>query len=95
MTSIDGSTGWRTLKQKLSFKGLGCCGALWSPTRAPITILDHSQQHHDHEEQEQEHQPMMLMMMMMQETHQEPLRPSLGCDNFPGKYFNNDTQLYH
>jgi len=31
---------WTSLKQRLGFKGMGCCGATWRPTSSTLTIME-------------------------------------------------------
>lgn len=33
MNGLERSRRWNNLKQRLGFKGMGCCGAIWSRTR--------------------------------------------------------------
>ncbi|XP_062104660.1 uncharacterized protein LOC133815911 [Humulus lupulus] len=48
----DRSTTWSSIKQRLGLKGIGCCGATWSPTSSTLTIMETLQEdeeeHHNH-----------------------------------------------
>ncbi|CAK7349041.1 unnamed protein product [Dovyalis caffra] len=59
MNSLDGitMTGWKNLKQRLSFKGLGCCGGTsWSSTTPAMPFIDIEEEEDD---QEVEEEPVM------------------------------------
>ncbi|GMY09807.1 zinc-binding protein A33-like isoform X3 [Fagus crenata] len=43
---------WTNLKQRLGFKGMGCCGATWSPTSSTLTILE-TQEEEDQDMEEE------------------------------------------
>ncbi|KDP30811.1 hypothetical protein JCGZ_13754 [Jatropha curcas] len=52
MNGVDGIALWKNLKQRLSFKGLGCCGSTWSPRTTIRTIIQE-------EEEEEEEEPII------------------------------------
>lgn len=41
---------WKNLKQRLRFKGIGCCGSSWSYNASSMSILEEI--HHEEEEEE-------------------------------------------
>ncbi|EEF37073.1 E3 ubiquitin-protein ligase RNF8 [Ricinus communis] len=53
MNGPDAITKWKNLKQLLSFKGLGCCGATWTPRTTIRTIIE--------EESDQEEEPIIII----------------------------------
>ncbi|XP_050206548.1 uncharacterized protein LOC126656105 [Mercurialis annua] len=60
MNGSDAITRWQSLKQRLPFKGLGCCGPTWSSRRATTTIraiIEEDDHDHDHDQDEE---PIML-----------------------------------
>lgn len=40
MNGVDGFMLWKNLKQRLSFKSLGCCGSTWTPRATIRTIIE-------------------------------------------------------
>ncbi|XP_059451876.1 uncharacterized protein LOC132182604 [Corylus avellana] len=44
---------WTSLKQRLGFKGMGCCGATWRPTSSTLTIMEALQEQEDQQHMEQ------------------------------------------
>ncbi|KAJ4842892.1 hypothetical protein Tsubulata_013849 [Turnera subulata] len=46
MNGPDGITGWKGLKQRLSFnfKALGCCGAIWSPRTPTMPVIEEEEE---------------------------------------------------
>ncbi|KAJ8749259.1 hypothetical protein K2173_018738 [Erythroxylum novogranatense] len=62
MNGLDGIRNWKILKRRLWYKGLGCCGASWSPR----TIIEEA----EHEQDDNEEEPIMLRVPVIdREVH--------------------------
>ena len=74
MEGRDHGGRWRNLKQRLGFKGMGCCRATWSPTSSTLAILEN---HHEEEEEEEEEEELDLVTNVnvnvnVNDVHQAP-----------------------
>ncbi|KAF3975202.1 hypothetical protein CMV_001545 [Castanea mollissima] len=71
MEGRDHGGRWRNLKQRLGFKGMGCCRATWSPTSSTLAILEN----HEEEEEEEEESELVTNVNVnvnVNHVHQAP-----------------------
>lgn len=48
MDGADRIGRWTSIKQRLGLKGMGCCGATWSPSPSTLTIIETLEEEHHH-----------------------------------------------
>ena len=69
MEGRDQEGRWRNLKQRLGFRGMGCCSATWSPTSSTLAILEN---HKEEEEEEEELDLVSNVNVNVNDVHQAP-----------------------
>lgn len=57
MNGTDRRRRWTSIKQRLGLKGMGCCGATWSPSSSTLTIMETLQEEVGAEDEVEHHQP--------------------------------------
>ncbi|KAJ4976356.1 hypothetical protein NE237_001462 [Protea cynaroides] len=73
MEGVNGGSRWRFLKDRLGFKGLGCCGASWGFNSSDMPVRESDDEEEEREERDQRPE----MDMEMEEEMDGVLDP--GC----------------
>ncbi|KAJ9170023.1 hypothetical protein P3X46_018160 [Hevea brasiliensis] len=83
MNGLDGFMRWKNLKQRLSFKGLGCCGGTWTPRATIRTIIEEDEE----EEEEEEEEPIIIQ----EQGSDQPVVSFANASQLPVGNSNNDA----
>ncbi|WCJ37490.1 RING/U-box superfamily protein [Euphorbia peplus] len=74
MNGLDGIVRWKNLKQRLSFKGFGCCGPTWSSRTTIRNIIEEDDEDEDdyHEQEDENEEQPIIFTQDHQHSRQTP-----------------------